>query len=180
VAIERAGLMFACYRRDDANEPEVYLAAVVSVLTRYPQTVVVTVTEPFSGLPSKQKFLPSIAEIKEACEAEMADIYRMQKRRDDMRAQSDRRREDEKLKRKRTPEEIEAEWQRMERVWGAPLRKPGEHGRPLREAPTAIQREIGMKGLANATGFDREKLEKMLEDIPDAPPDTWKKLGGKP
>jgi hypothetical protein len=158
-----------------------YLTAAVSVLTKYPEWCAVAVTEPHSGLPSQVKFLPSIAEIKEACEKQMQDYYATQKRAEMLRAQKARRGEDEKLKRKRTPEEIEAEWQRMERVWGAPLRKPGEHGRPLHEAPTAIQREIGMKGLANATGFGRETLEKMLESVADAPPDRdlgpgWKKV----
>jgi hypothetical protein len=174
-------MLLGCYRKDDAHDPEIWAAAVVSLLRCYPESVVVTVTEPASGLPSKIKFLPSIAEVKEACEAEMSAIHKTQQRAEMLRAQKARRGEDEKLTRKRTPEEVQTEWMRMECVYGAPLRKPGEHGRPLHEAPTAIQREIGMKGLANATGFGRETLEKMLENVADAPPDRdlgpgWKKV----
>jgi hypothetical protein len=57
-----------CFRKSDAADPEVYAAAVVAVLARWPVDVVTSVTEPATGLPSKCKWLPSIAEITEACE----------------------------------------------------------------------------------------------------------------
>jgi hypothetical protein len=60
--------MLACYRKTDANDPEIYGRAVVAVLMRYPPDTVMAVTEPATGLPSKVKWLPTIAEIVEACD----------------------------------------------------------------------------------------------------------------
>ena len=67
---DRAQLMLSCYRRDDAHDPAIYLRAVVSVLMKHPSEVVMAVTEPASGIPSKVKWLPSVAEVVDACEAE--------------------------------------------------------------------------------------------------------------
>lgn len=60
-------MMIGCYRKGDAIDPEIYASAAVAVLTRYPVDVVMAVTEPATGLPSTLKWLPSIAEITEAC-----------------------------------------------------------------------------------------------------------------
>lgn len=60
--------LFGCYRKAEASEPDLYLAAAQRVLQRYPEDVVRAICDPVDGLPSKLKFLPSIAEIKEACE----------------------------------------------------------------------------------------------------------------
>jgi hypothetical protein len=80
LATERARLLVGCYRKDDAGDPEVFARAVVAVLMRYPAEVVVQVTEPATGLPSKLKWLPAIAEIVEACDASMAPILRQRER----------------------------------------------------------------------------------------------------
>jgi hypothetical protein len=45
-----------------------FLMAVTAILSRYPQSVVEKVCHPNDGIAGKNKFLPSIAEIKEACE----------------------------------------------------------------------------------------------------------------
>lgn len=45
-----------------------YIAAAAAVLSCYPMFVVDYVTDPRTGIASSQKFLPAIAEIKEACE----------------------------------------------------------------------------------------------------------------
>lgn len=73
--MERAKLMFGCYRRGDANDPEIYVAACTSVLARYPAEIVRNVTDPYSGLPARKteqgwSGLPDVADVKEACEAE--------------------------------------------------------------------------------------------------------------
>lgn len=57
-----------CYRAVDSNDPETYIAAAIAVLSRYPIKIIEAVSSPVTGLPSKLKWLPSIAEIKEACE----------------------------------------------------------------------------------------------------------------
>lgn len=71
LAAERARILVGCYRRTDANDPEIYARAVVAVLMRFPESVVIAITEPATGLPAKLKWLPSIAEIVEACEDRM-------------------------------------------------------------------------------------------------------------
>lgn len=67
----RAGMMFGCYRRQDANDPEIYVAAVTAILSEYPDSVIETVTDPRTGLPSKLKWLPTVAEVKTECESHM-------------------------------------------------------------------------------------------------------------
>lgn len=67
-ATKRARILMGCYRKSDAADPEVYAAAVVAVLLRWPAAVITSVTEPATGLPSRCTWLPSIAEITEACE----------------------------------------------------------------------------------------------------------------
>jgi hypothetical protein len=68
LATERAGKMIGCYRKSDAADPHTYAAAVVAVLVRWPPEVIMKVTEPATGIPSKINWLPSIAEITQACE----------------------------------------------------------------------------------------------------------------
>jgi len=67
----RAGMMFGCYRKQDANDPEIYVAAVTAILSEYPDSVIETVTDPRTGLPSKIKWLPTVAEVKSECESHM-------------------------------------------------------------------------------------------------------------
>jgi hypothetical protein len=69
-AAERAGLMFGCFPRGQANDPEIYTMAIAAVLAEYPREVILAVTDPRSGLPRKVKWLPSVAELAEACDAE--------------------------------------------------------------------------------------------------------------
>jgi hypothetical protein len=63
-----AAMFFGCYRIAEASSPEIYVAAAQAMLRCYSEAVVKAVCDPVNGLPSKSKFLPSIAEIKEACE----------------------------------------------------------------------------------------------------------------
>jgi hypothetical protein len=79
-AAERARLLIGCYRRDDVADPEVFGRAIVAVLMRYPPEVVLQVTEPATGLPSKLKWLPTIAELVEACDTAMEPILRRRER----------------------------------------------------------------------------------------------------
>lgn len=70
-AAERSRLLFGCYRKGDANDPDTYVAAVTATLARYPRDVIKAVTHPAKGLPTKSKFLPNVAEVYEACEEMM-------------------------------------------------------------------------------------------------------------
>ena len=75
-AIEGAKILLGCYRTGEANDPEVYAKSVVSVLAEYPVDVIHAVCDPRYGIASKLKWLPTIAELKEACEIAMAPFYR--------------------------------------------------------------------------------------------------------
>lgn len=73
-AAERARLLFGCYRKGDANDPETYTAAVTAILADYSPEVIRRVTDPRTGIPRKLKFMPNPAEVAEECEAAMAAI----------------------------------------------------------------------------------------------------------
>jgi hypothetical protein len=60
--------MFGCYRKGEANDPETYTMAIAATLAEYPSEVMQHVTDPRTGLPAKCKWLPSVAEVREACE----------------------------------------------------------------------------------------------------------------
>lgn len=62
--------MLGCYRKGEVADPDVYVPAIASVLARHHPSVVVAVTDPVRGLPSKLDWLPTVAEIKRACDDE--------------------------------------------------------------------------------------------------------------
>lgn len=68
MAAQRTAVLFGCYRTGQANDPETYTMAVAATLAEYPPEVIEHVTDPRTGLPAKLKFLPSVAEVREACE----------------------------------------------------------------------------------------------------------------
>ena len=72
-AARQAAKLFGCYPRNDANDPETFLTAATAILASYPEVVADRVCDPLrrDSLPSKNKFLPAIAEIRAACEVEM-------------------------------------------------------------------------------------------------------------
>jgi hypothetical protein len=66
--LEAARMLLGSYRTGEANDPDVYVAAVVRVLSGYPMEIVNRVIDPLTGIPSKIKWLPKPFEIKQACE----------------------------------------------------------------------------------------------------------------
>lgn len=66
-AKKQAALLLGCYRTGDANDPEVYAAAIVAVLSDYSPEVMTEVCDPRTGLPSRLSWLPTVAEVKTAC-----------------------------------------------------------------------------------------------------------------
>src|SRR5262249_8799406 len=76
LAENRAMILIGCYRKSDVGDPDVYTRAVVATLMKWPPEVILEVNEPSRGIPSKLKWLPSIAEIVEACESAYAPIER--------------------------------------------------------------------------------------------------------
>lgn len=72
-------MLLGCYRRGDANDPDIYVRAVASVLGEYPIEIIKAVCDPRFGLPSKSEWLPTVSEVKGACEATMAPIDRRER-----------------------------------------------------------------------------------------------------
>jgi hypothetical protein len=70
-ATERVRVLFGCYRKGDANDPELYTAALTAVLAEYPTEVIRAVTDPRSGLPRKLQWLPTVKEVSDACDQEL-------------------------------------------------------------------------------------------------------------
>lgn len=55
------------------------MAAIVAVLSEYPPAIMETVCDPRSGLPSRVNWLPTVAEVKSACNTEAARLERVQR-----------------------------------------------------------------------------------------------------
>lgn len=72
--------MLGCYRRGEVADEKVFTSAIIAVLCRYPENVVKVVTNPTRGLPATLKWLPSIAEVRDACDREMEPILRERQR----------------------------------------------------------------------------------------------------
>lgn len=77
--LRRAEMLFGCYRKDEANNPEIYTAAIAATLRGFETKVIDLVTDPRTGLPSRCKWPPSVSEVKEACEIESAKFASAQR-----------------------------------------------------------------------------------------------------
>src|ERR1700674_4297464 len=75
-SLRKAKQICACYRKDEAHDPEMYVAALAAVLSDYPEYIINYVADPRTGITASCKWLPSVAEVKTACDAEMAKIGR--------------------------------------------------------------------------------------------------------
>jgi hypothetical protein len=86
--------MLDTYRKKgEAANPEVFVAAIAATLCLYPPEVVQRVTDPRTGIASRLKWIPEVAEIREACEAEMVPIRRQKEREAEEAQRQQRRRE---------------------------------------------------------------------------------------
>lgn len=50
------------------------MTALVTILCSYPEAVVLSVTDPRTGVPGESKWLPTIADVRHACELQMLPI----------------------------------------------------------------------------------------------------------
>lgn len=111
--LQRAKLLFDCYRKDEVHEPDTYCGAVALVLSEYSKHVVEFSTDPRTGIASKIKYVPNIAEIKEFLDDVVESINASSKRDRDLRQQFVDREEFEEIERNRknrpTYEEIAAD-----------------------------------------------------------------------
>jgi hypothetical protein len=77
-AASRAALMFGCYRKSEASDPEVYAAATSAILSEYPQEVIDYITDPRTGLPSRSQWLPSVFEVRRACDDHIEYLHKVE------------------------------------------------------------------------------------------------------
>jgi hypothetical protein len=153
--------LLGCYRTGEANDPEIYLAAVVAVLSDYPIDIVAAVTDPRTGIPAKLKWLPTIAEIKTACEDIAGPRRRMAEWETRSRAQLDERAQLEALDGNTERECItEGFKQLLARL------QPDKTDKANQFTPDAVKAKLGL-------------TDEQWAAIPDAPPDsTWRRLTG--
>lgn len=107
------------------------MAAITAVLARYPEEIVTTVTHPATGLPAQKSWLPTVKEVREACEA-IAVPLREEQWREERIAKQLAERDQEKPR--PTLEELQAKYGKD---WGLrDLTKPEKQWEP---APTKSQ-----------------------------------------
>lgn len=82
--MERTILMVGSFRRGDANDPEIYTAATAKVLSKYDRDVIDYVTDPVTGMAARGDFLPTIKELRDACEARSETLAREARRQRDL------------------------------------------------------------------------------------------------
>jgi hypothetical protein len=78
--MQRAGLVVGCYPERGLADPKVFITAMASVLECYPEDVVRRVTAPRTGITGRSKFLPSVAEVRQACEDEIEWARKVERR----------------------------------------------------------------------------------------------------
>lgn len=158
-AVERTKLMFGCYRKDDAADPETYSAAVACVLAEYTPDIVQRVTDPRSGLPSKQNWLPTVKEVREACdELEQREKLSTDRAAREAEQLEARRREHELAKQKPTLTELK---EKHGETWGLKVRDDIE---------AMQERRLLRLAKANRIIFEREcEAAGMPKDSPISP-----------
>jgi hypothetical protein len=67
-------ILVGCFKNGNVDG-EVFMRALVAVFERYSQQIVDAVTNPVDGLPASLQWIPTIAEVKAACDAR-AERYR--------------------------------------------------------------------------------------------------------
>lgn len=60
--------LFSQFKTDATVDPKTYLVAVIELFSHYSDEVVMAVTHPFTGMASRQNWLPTIFEIRQACD----------------------------------------------------------------------------------------------------------------
>jgi hypothetical protein len=65
-----ASILFKCFKTTEASDPETFLAGAVAIMVKFGPKIAHAIANPVTGMPSTFKWLPSLAEVHEACEAE--------------------------------------------------------------------------------------------------------------
>jgi hypothetical protein len=75
-------MLFGCYRRGDANDPDTYVNAVAAVLAVYDVDLIREVTDPRTGIQTTEKFssfMPNAGELRIYCETVAARRDRLRR-----------------------------------------------------------------------------------------------------
>lgn len=91
-ASKRARLLLGQFRKGEANDPATFVHSVAAVLARFPEDIVVYVTDPRTGLASKSDWMPTVREVSEECVRIYAEQAEQHKARERDRAQIEARR----------------------------------------------------------------------------------------
>lgn len=145
-ATERARLLVGCYRKGEAEDSDIYVAALVTILCSYPEGVVLSVTDPRTGVPGDSKWLPTIADVRHACEIQMKPI----------------RDEAERNRRRQESEHIlqQQDADRSKRKTFAELAAlyPDIVGTTVKRAPTEAEKAAALAGLEARRGYLQSPL----------------------
>lgn len=69
-------MLFSAYRRDDFSDPEGFVSQLGTILSDFPEEVVVYITSPKTGLQRRSKWPPTISEVLTACEEHQEFLVR--------------------------------------------------------------------------------------------------------
>lgn len=67
-------ILVGSYSRARAHDPETYADAIAATLAGYPREVIQRVTDPRTGIQRTLKWLPEVADVVEACDAEVSRL----------------------------------------------------------------------------------------------------------
>jgi hypothetical protein len=123
--------LFGCYRRDEAADPEIYFTGTIAILSRYCEWIIMAVTDPADGLPSTCKWLPTLQEIRDACDQLKAGMDRNNERDAGIRRQLAERAEIDRMEadRERRPniEELKAKYGETWGIGSGSRAAPSDH-----------------------------------------------------
>jgi hypothetical protein len=154
VAVARAKVLAGCYRKDDAADPETYAMALAAVLSEYSLDIVRQVTDPRSGLPSRSQWLPTVKEVRDACEEidqRRRAMAQMKKREAEQLAA----RKAAELSRDRRPtyEELKAQYGGN---WGMPADARSDHRAEQRKAVQIMANEETFRAECRSAGVPED------------------------
>lgn len=127
--------MLDCYRTGGANNPEVFVTAIAATLARYPDQIIYDVTDPRSGIPAQLTWMPTIKDVRDACERAYEPIRQQVLYEKRIAEQMEERREAENRPRP-TLEQLQ---EKYGRDWG--LKDLTRPEKPWEPAPTKSQLE---------------------------------------
>lgn len=139
-AAKATRVLLGCFRTGEASDPEVYTLAVEATLAQYPEHIIRQVADPRTGLPASAKFLPTVSEIRAACETLEGQEARAIERQQNIRDQIARRREQEELYRNQPKVDLAAGYPPN---WGLHPEGHDKEDRSARLDPEFVKRKLG-------------------------------------